>query len=77
LKQTASEHGINMKFSIFANGELYESDFCNIREAVDRGEELSKDYEFLTIVENETRKIWWVSDCHVHTHLLEEKKDSV
>ena len=66
-----------MKFSIFTNGEFYGSDFCNIREAVDRAEELSKDYEFLTIVENETRRIWWVSDCHVHTHLIEEKKDSV
>jgi hypothetical protein len=60
-----------MRFSIFANGALYESDFCNAVEAIDRADELSKDYEFLTVVNNDTRKIYWVSDFGVHTHLEE------
>ena len=62
-----------MKFSIFANGALYESDFVNAREAIDRAQELSKDYEFLTVVNVHTRKIYWVSDFHVQTYLMKEK----
>ena len=62
-----------MKFSIFANGALYESDFGNVCEAIDRARELSQDYEFLTVVNNETRKIYWVSDFHVQTYLVKEK----
>lgn len=62
-----------MKFSIFANWALYESDFVNAREAIDRAQELSKDYEFLTVVNVNTRKIYWVSDFHVQTYLVKEK----
>ena len=58
-----------MKFSIFANGALYESDFCNAVEAIDRADELSNDYEFLTVVNTETRMIYWISDFNVKTYL--------
>ncbi len=62
-----------MRFSIFANGALYESDFVNAVEAIDRAQELVQDYEFLTVVNNDTRKIYWVSDFHVQTYLMKEK----